>query len=62
VAIDVLGGAFGIGPSSGQEHLTGGTSRWFSPFSFIMLIYEMFYNECHHIVLVQITSYQRTNC
>jgi hypothetical protein len=62
VANDVLGGVSGIGPSSRQGHLAGGTSRWFSPFYFIMLIYEMFYHECHHIVLVQIPSCQRSNC
>ena len=62
MAIDVLGGAFGVGPSLGQGHPAGGTSKWFSPSSFIMLIYEMFYHECHHIVLVQIPRCQRSNC
>jgi len=32
VAIDILGGATGIGPSSRQGHPTSGTSRWFPPF------------------------------
>ena len=36
-----------IKPSSGQGHPTGGTGRWFSPSSFLMLIYE-----CHNIALV----------
>jgi hypothetical protein len=33
VAIDVLGGAAGIRPSSGQGQLAGRSSRWFPPFS-----------------------------
>jgi len=52
VAIDVLDGATGIRPSSGQGHPTSGTGRWFPPSSLIMLIYEMFYHECHNITLV----------
>jgi hypothetical protein len=37
-AIDVLGGAVGIGPSSGQGQLAGGAGRWFPPFSRMMLM------------------------
>jgi hypothetical protein len=33
VAIDVLGGATGIGPSAGQGQPAGGAGRWFPPFS-----------------------------
>jgi len=51
MAIDFLGSAIGIRPSSGQGHPTGETCRWFSLSSFIMLIYEMFYYECHNIAL-----------
>jgi hypothetical protein len=36
--IDVLGGAAGIGPSSGQGKTTGGIGRWFPPFSRMMLM------------------------
>lgn len=36
VTIDVLGGVTEIGPSTGQGHPTGGTSRWFPPFFCIM--------------------------
>jgi len=39
VANDVLGGAFGIEPSSGQGHLAGGTGRWFPPFSRMMFMF-----------------------
>jgi len=42
MAINVLGGATGIGPSSGQGHPTGGTGRWFPPFSCMVL---MFWND-----------------
>jgi len=52
IAINVLGGATGIKPSLRQGNPTGGTSKWFSPSSFLMLIYEMFYYECHNIMLV----------
>jgi hypothetical protein len=38
VVVDVLGGAAGIGPSSGQGQPTGGTGRWFPPFSCTMLM------------------------
>jgi len=31
VTVDVLGGATGIGPSTGQGHPTGGTYRWLPP-------------------------------
>jgi hypothetical protein len=36
--IDVLGGTVGIGPSSGQGQTTGGTGRWFLPFSHMMFM------------------------
>jgi len=39
VAIDVLGGATGIKPSSGQGYPMGGTGRWFPPFSRMMLMF-----------------------
>jgi hypothetical protein len=39
VAIDVLGGTFGIRPLSGQGHPAGGTGRWFPPFSCITLMF-----------------------
>jgi hypothetical protein len=42
VAIYVLGGTTRTRPSSGQGHPTSGTSRWFPPFSCMML---MFWNE-----------------
>jgi len=42
VIIDVLGGATGIGPTTGQGHPMGGTGRSFPPFSCIML---MFWNN-----------------
>jgi hypothetical protein len=62
VALDVLGGAVGIRPSSGQGQPAGGTGRWFSPSSFITLIYEMLYHECYRIVLVKIPNCQRSKC
>ena len=41
VAINFLGGATGIGPSSGQGHPTGGIGRWFPPFfSCITLMFQ----------------------
>jgi hypothetical protein len=42
----------GLDPHQDKDNPTGGTSRWFSPSSFLMLIYEMFYYECHNIALV----------
>ena len=42
VAIDVLGGVAGIGPSSGQGQSTGGAGRWFPLFSCMMF---MFWND-----------------
>jgi len=39
MAINVLGGATGIRPSSGQGHPTGGTGRWFPPFSCMVLMF-----------------------
>jgi hypothetical protein len=36
--IDVLGGAAGIRPSSGQGQTTGGIGRWFPPFSRMMFM------------------------
>ena len=38
--IDVLGGAAEIGPSSGRGQTTGGTSRWFPPFSRMMFVFR----------------------
>jgi hypothetical protein len=61
VAIDVLGGAAGIRPSSGQGQPVGGTGRWFPSPSLIMLIYEIPYYECHHIMLVYMPGCQRSN-
>jgi len=52
VIIDVLGGGTRIWHSTGLRHSTRGIGRWFLPFSIIMLLYEMFYHECHHIMLV----------
>ena len=52
MAINVLGGVTGIGPSSGQGHPTGGTGRMILPSFFIMLIYQMFYYKCHNIAIV----------
>ena len=40
--INVLGGATGIGPATGQGYPTGGAGWWFPPFSCIML---MFWND-----------------
>jgi hypothetical protein len=45
MTIDVLGGAAGIGPSSGQGKPAGGAGRWLPPSFFITLIYEMHYHE-----------------
>jgi hypothetical protein len=42
VAIDVLGGVVGIGPSPGQGQPTSGAGRWFPPFSRMMF---MFWND-----------------
>jgi hypothetical protein len=42
VAIDVLGGVAGIGPSPGQTQPTSGAGRWFPPFSHMMF---MFWND-----------------
>jgi len=39
VALDVLGGAAGIGPLSGQGQPAGGTGRWFPPFSRMMSMF-----------------------
>jgi hypothetical protein len=41
VAIDVLGGVVGIGPSSWQGQPAGRAGRWFPPSFFIVLICEM---------------------
>jgi len=38
VAIDVLGVAAEIRPSSGQGQPIGGAGRWFPPFSHMMLM------------------------
>jgi hypothetical protein len=38
VAIDVLGGAAGIGLLSGQGQPVGGAGKWFPPFSRTMLM------------------------
>jgi hypothetical protein len=38
VAVDVSGGVIGIGPSSIQGQPVGGTSKWFPPFSCMMLM------------------------
>jgi hypothetical protein len=40
--IDVLGGAAGIRPLSGQGKTAGGTGRWFLPFSCMVF---MFWND-----------------
>jgi len=37
--IDVLGGAIGIEPSSGQGQTAGGTCKWFPPFSRMMFMF-----------------------
>ena len=42
VAIDVLGGVAGIGPSLGQGQPASGAGRWFPPFSRMMF---MFWNN-----------------
>jgi hypothetical protein len=42
VAIDVLGGVGGIGPSLGQGQPASGAGRWFPPFSRMMF---MFWNN-----------------
>jgi hypothetical protein len=49
VALDVLGGAAGIGPLSRQEQPAGGTGKWFPPFSCMM---SMFWKDlwCNHII------------
>jgi hypothetical protein len=47
LAIDVLGGAAKIGSSSGQGQPTGGTGRWFPPFSHMMF---MFWNDLHMMI------------
>jgi hypothetical protein len=39
VAIDVLVGAAGIRPSSGQGQSTSGAGRWFPPFSCMMFMF-----------------------
>jgi len=39
VALDVLGGAAGIGPLSRQEQPAGGTGKWFPPFSCMMSMF-----------------------
>jgi hypothetical protein len=62
VVVDVLGGAAGIRPSSGQGQPTSGTNRWFPPSSFLMLNYEMLYHECYRVMLVQLPSSQRSKC
>jgi hypothetical protein len=38
MVINGLGGASGIGPSSGQGHPASGTGRWYPPFSRMMLM------------------------
>jgi hypothetical protein len=38
--IDVLGGAAGIRPSSGQGQTAGGTGRWFPHFSHMMFMFR----------------------
>jgi hypothetical protein len=42
MAIDVLGGVVGIGPSSRQGQPASGVGRWFPPFSRLMF---MFWND-----------------
>jgi hypothetical protein len=39
VAIDVLGGVAGIGPSSGQGQSAGGADKWFPHFSRMMFMF-----------------------
>jgi len=39
VAIDVLGGVGGIGPSLGQGQPASGAGRWFPPFSRMMFMF-----------------------
>jgi hypothetical protein len=39
VTIDVLGGAVGIGPSSGQGQPASGAGRWFPSFSHLMFMF-----------------------
>jgi len=62
VTIDVLGGAVGIGSSSGQGQPASGAGRWLSPFFFITLNYEILYHECYRIVLIQISDCQMLKC
>jgi len=52
VTIDVLSGAVKTGFATEQGHPIGGAGRWLSPSSYVMLIYEMFYYECHNIALI----------
>ena len=39
VAIDVLGGVAGIGPSPGQRQPISGAGRWFPSFSHMMFMF-----------------------
>jgi hypothetical protein len=56
VTSDVLDDANGIEHSTGQRHPTGGTGRWFPPFSCITLMFwnNLFEDDIYYCVVMNV--------